>query len=252
MSVVTSANNEKIKEIKRLRKEGEFYWWEGRKFFEEIVKENTPLELLVVSDGLLNAENIILKIHARQVLTVSEKVFKSLSFTESPQGVGGLIKIPRNALDILKKWDGPIFYLAGVQDPGNVGSIVRIADAFGLSGIIYEKRGASPFNEKAVRASAGSILRVRCVEADREALKMLIKSGNEVFILSPHAEGGVNMAELVSLRKKKTVFVLGQEGRGVDFKIEGAKKIYIPMSGHIDSLNVAITAGIVGFLSAGK
>lgn len=249
MKVIESTKNEKVKEIKRLQIDKRFFWWEGERFFEELIKDKIQSEIMVVTEKFLNKHKIYFdsKIF-KDILVVKETVFNHISHTESPQGIGGLVTVPHFSLKELVNKDSPIFYLAGIQDPGNVGTIVRVSDAFNFSGIIYEKRGASPYSEKAVRSSAGSILRVKCVIGDATTLTSLARQGYAIFFMTPDKNSAEDISKIAKEELKKGVFVLGNEGSGIDFKLSVARNIFIPMTGRTESLNVAASATIVGFL----
>lgn len=249
MIVIKSTQNEKIKEIKRLKSSKKLYWWEGTKFFKEILDLKVKVSFLVYSESFfsLNSKEIA-KVDAENNLLLSDRVFQSLSSTVTPQGIGGLNQIQSGNFDVLVSLNRPCFYLAGVQDPGNVGTIVRIADAFNFSGIIYENRGASPYSEKAVRSSAGAILRVNCITGDVSTLHRLQSSGFHIFFLTPHKKHAKDIENVEKNKLLKAVFVLGQEGSGIDFEVSGSERLFLSMPGNAESLNVAVTAGIIGYL----
>lgn len=245
MKIITSPKNEAIKAALKL-KDKDYFWWEGLNFYNEIEKERKEVEILFIEEEIFRDRlNESINIKSKEIFIVSQRVFEKLSSTKSPQGIGGLIKRPSYNIENLIKEGGNIFYLAGLQDPGNVGAIIRIADAFGFSGIIYEKRGACPFNEKSVRSSTGSILRVPCLEGDIVSLCQLKESGFNIFFLTASSKVSKNIYEIKSNRKN--VFVLGQEGKGIDIAFDYKEDIYIPIKEGVDSLNVSVTAGIVGF-----
>lgn len=245
MRFINSVKNEIVKETLKIR-EQDFFWWEGFNFFNEIEKVGCEVERVFIENEVFE-DKLKDKIGPKfkNVFIVSKKVFEKLAFTKSPQGVGGIIKKARYNLKELIKDKGSFFYLAGLQDPGNVGAILRIADAFGFKGIIYEKRGASPYNEKSVRASAGSILRVPTLEGDINTLSDLKRYGYEIFFLDVSSKSAKKIQEIKI--SDKNVFVLGQEGQGIDLDFKEKLDVYIPMKKDVDSLNVAVTAGIVAF-----
>lgn len=250
--MITSPQNEKIKHIKLMQKTKDFYWWEGDKFFAEILKAHIMPEMIVLTKEFYNKnEKAVKSLGIKNVFVVSDAVFKSLSFTKSPQGIGGLNHVPQYCIKDFTKELKPCFYLAGVQDPGNVGTIIRVVDAFDLGGVIYEKRGAFPYNEKAVRSSAASILRVPCLLGDSETLKFMYEKGFFIFFLTPHRKEGKNIRDIESSILNRGVFVLGQEGKGIDFRLSEATNLYIPMAGKAESLNVAVTAGILAYILKG-
>ncbi|MCX7991656.1 MAG: RNA methyltransferase [Proteobacteria bacterium] len=244
MKLISSVQNETIKNVIKLR-EDDFFWWEGYNFYNEIIKEKIEVEILFVEEEFyLKKLGNKISLKFKDGYLVSKRVFQKLSFTRSPQWIGGMIRKPSYRLDeVLKKGEN-FFYLAGLQDPGNVGAIVRIADAFSFDGIVFEKRGVSPYNEKSVRASAGSILRVPCLEGDTCFLYKFREEGYRIFFLTT----STTAKKIVKVRfGDKNVFVLGQEGQGIDFDFEGKEDIAVPMKRGVDSLNVSVTAGIVAF-----
>lgn len=251
MIYINSSKNEQIKKIKKLREEEGFFWWEGFKFFYEILKENQPIYKLILTQcNLEYLKHMIGTVKTGTIYIVSDDVFKKISYTVSPQGIGGILekkiyKLP----DIYSNDEKPIFFLDGLQDPGNVGTIIRIADAFNFAGVIYRKNGVSPYHEKAVRSSTGSILRVPCYCIEDSELLTLTKLDRPIFFLDPNAKESLNIKKLCKTELKRGIFFLGKEGSGFEIEIKGAKKIHIPMTNKIDSINVAITAGIVGFLA---
>lgn len=253
MNVIQSAQNEKIKEIKQLQKNKNLYWWEGERFFLEVLKTSCNLKALVLTTHFLEKFGTeIKKIKSDNLLIVTDRIFSTISMTKAPQGIGGINFKQTFSLEDIIKEKAPVFYLAGLQDPGNVGTIVRIAEAFNFAGIIYEKRGASPFCEKAVRGSAGSILRVKVLQEGANVLATLQNLGYNVFLLTPHSKNATNIEKIEKKTILKAVFVLGQEGSGIDLQIPKAKNVYVPISENVESLNVAITAGIVGYICRGR
>lgn len=245
MKIINSASNEIIKDTIKLRNEG-FFWWEGFNFYQEIINTATEVErIFVVEDFFRNKLGGKITVKCHDVFLVSNRVFDKLSFTKTPQGIGGIIKKPKIEIKSFLSKKGNFFYLAGLQDPGNVGAIVRVADAFNFKGVIYEKRGASPFNEKSVRASAGSILRVPVIEGDVSLLSLLKDKGFKIFFLNIAHKCNKKIYDIKT--NEKNVFVFGQEGKGIDLIFDDKEEVYIPMRAGIDSLNVAVSAGILAF-----
>lgn len=250
MIYINSYKSEQIKKIKKLRQEEKFFWWEGFKFFYEILKEKHPLcQLILTEKNIDKLKNIKDDIKAENIYVVTDNIFKKLSFTVTPQGIGGILEKKIYKLTNICSDKRPIFFLDGLQDPGNVGTIIRIADAFNFAGVIYRKKGVSPYHEKAVRSSTGSILRVPCYCIDDSELLTLTKLNRTLFFLDPDSKESLNIKNLEKEELKSGIFFLGKEGSGFEIQINEAKRIYIPMRNKIDSLNVAITAGIVGFLA---
>ena len=164
----------------------------------------------------------------------SPTLLKSITDTKTSQGVIGLFQRPRwKAEQIFSRADALVVALDGVQDPGNVGTIVRLAAAFDTAGIVLLPGCADPFGPKAIRASAGAILNVPIVSMAADELLATKKS---IFVAD--ADGSTN--DLPA-----GILVLGSEGQGVSPALRGrAKAVAIETSGRIESLNVAAAAAI--------
>jgi RNA methyltransferase, TrmH family len=163
------------------------------------------------------------------------ELFDALAETRSPQNVIGLFERPRaSAAEILARRDTVAVALDGVQDPGNVGTIVRLAAAFDAAGVLLLPGCADPFGPKAIRSSAGAILTVPVapVTASELSAATLIAADMHGAAIDPPSRGAV--------------FVFGNEGSGVSEELmRKAKAISIPMSKRVESLNVASSAAIL-------
>jgi len=168
---------------------------------------------------------------------VTEDVFDSVSETKTPQGVLGLFERPQSSVSaILSRRDTVAIALDGVQDPGNVGTIVRLAAAFDAAGVLLLPGCADPFGPKAIRSSAGAILNVAVAQITAHEL---IASALPLFA----ADASGNAIDPPS---SNAVLVFGNEGAGVSEELlRHATPIAIPMSGRVESLNVASSAAIL-------
>ena len=173
---------------------------------------------------------------------VSEDVFDHISETKQPQGVIGLFERPRSsAAEILSRRDTVCIALDGVQDPGNVGTIVRLAAAFDAAGVLLLPGCADPYGPKAIRSSAGAILNVPVASV---TARELIDAGIPLF--AADASGNA-----IDPPVSNAVFVFGNEGAGVSEELlRHAAPIAIPMSARVESLNVASSAAILLYLSS--
>ncbi|HEX7828751.1 MAG TPA: RNA methyltransferase [Thermoanaerobaculia bacterium] len=167
----------------------------------------------------------------------SAELFDALTETKSPQHVIGLFERPRaSANDILARRDRIAVALDGVQDPGNVGTIVRLAAAFDAAGVLLLPGCADAFGPKAIRSSAGAILNVAVAEISAAEL---IASGVPLFAT---AMSGAKKDP----PSKNAVLVFGNEGAGVSSELMRASKtLAIPMTDRVESLNVAASAAIL-------
>jgi RNA methyltransferase, TrmH family len=248
---------------------------EGPKLIEDALRHGTETEALLVSESGERDLELILRaasdsesgIARSRVLRTTDKIFEALSGTESPQGVAALFRQPAwDFEDILGHASSGrdrqilppsplVLVMAGVQDPGNVGTIVRSAEAFGATGVIAARGTADPWSPKAMRASAGSALRlpllrgmsIPVVLAQLRVTKMKIVGAGSVASKSGEPSGYMQ----TDLRESVAIFI-GNEGAGLPSEIEAAADahISIPMSDTVESLNAAIAASIVLYEAA--
>jgi RNA methyltransferase, TrmH family len=154
-----------------------------------------------------------------------------------------LVKPPAWQLDQLVRGNPLLMILDGIQDPGNAGAIVRAAEAFGASGVIFVKGSVNPYNPKAIRASAGSLFRVPLVAALDPSLAVAAVSQRKIglYAAMPRAQVSLGDTDL----SQKCAFVIGSEGRGVSSILQDAAQgLRIPTS-EVESLNAAVAAGIL-------
>ncbi len=178
-----------------------------------------------------------------RVLTLADGLLEAVGSTESAQGVLALVEPPVWSLDHVFRGKPLVVVLDGVQDPGNAGTIVRAAEAFGATGLIFLKGTVAPWNPKTLRASAGSLFRVPVVEgADVETVRAAFKQRRvEVWVAVPRGGQAAPEADW----KKPSALVIGSEGRGVSAAMAAAgRELHIPTAG-VESLNAAVAASIV-------
>ncbi len=171
---------------------------------------------------------------------VSDKTFRELASTETPQGVIALVRPRAATLEQITQGGALMIVLDGVQDPGNAGAIVRAAEAFGATGVVFLKGTVNPYNPKCLRGSAGSVFRVPIV-AGVGADEILALTGLALYAAMPRA---AQLAADVDLRARCGI-IIGSEGRGVSAALaERAVGLRIPTAG-VESLNAAVAAGIL-------
>ena len=180
-----------------------------------------------------------------KVLAVAVDAFDHACATDSPQGIAALVKAPEWTLESLIAADEPrIVILAGLQDPGNVGTTVRSAEAFAASGVLLTPGSVSPWNQKALRASAGSSFRLPVISlADVSLLPRLAERRIPMYACVADSGDSVVESEL----RGPVAFVIGNEGAGIPEEIlsfcDGS--LHVPCPGQVESLNAAIAASIV-------
>ncbi len=176
---------------------------------------------------------------------ISDKAFREIASTETPQGVVALVRpLEWSLQDMLavdhSGKDALLVVVDGIQDPGNAGAVLRAAEAFGASGVVFLKGTVNPYNPKCLRGSAGSAFRVPLV-AGLDAREFLERVSLPLYAAMPRAKRLANEADL----KAPCALVIGSEGRGVSPEIQArAEGVRIPTSG-VESLNAAVAAGIL-------
>jgi TrmH family RNA methyltransferase len=175
---------------------------------------------------------------------VAADAFNHACATDSPQGVAALVEAPRWSLERLLKADRPLLLvLAGLQDPGNLGAILRAAEAFGASGILLSPGTVSPWNQKVLRASAGSSFRLPVAPLhDIEMLRLL--QDREIPLYACVAQHGTPAAE--ANLYDRVALVIGNEGAGIPDEVLAhcSGNVHIPCPGPVESLNAAVAASI--------
>ncbi|MEO8025472.1 MAG: RNA methyltransferase [Bryobacteraceae bacterium] len=212
---------------------------------EEALRSGCAVPFVLASDAALSTvSRMVAGLHDTSVFGLSPELFRQVASTESSQGVVALVKPPAWTLDQALHGRHPLtVVLDGVQDPGNAGTIVRAAEAFGASGVLFLKGSVNPYNPKCLRAAAGSAFRLPMISGlePELALAALAQKKATLYaamprtgILLPDAEFNIAAAILV-----------GAEGRGVrDELARKALDLRIPTSG-VESLNVAVATAVI-------
>ncbi|MGC2170087.1 MAG: RNA methyltransferase, partial [Candidatus Sulfotelmatobacter sp.] len=205
-----------------------------------------------------SAERLLPQIGAQvETVLLPDKLFDSIVPSESPQGVAALVRLKEFSLDnILERLQvGPIVVLAGLQDPGNLGTILRSAEAFGSAGVVLGEGTVSPFNSKVVRASAGSVFRLPVIHGQGESAAKLEEvseklraHGVRLIATSSHKGTQLDEAEL----KEAAAIFFGNEGAGLPRQLMGKmdEVVCIPHTAQVESLNAGVAASIVLYEAA--
>ena len=233
MKTITSRHNPLLKRIREaIREHNDEIVIEGPKPVADALASGwRPIAVVTREAGA--------DLPAAQAVTVAlaDDLFDSLTETKNAQSVIGLFERPRaRAAEILARRDTIAVALDGVQDPGNVGTIVRLAAAFDASGVLLLPGSADAYGPKAIRASVGAIL---SVPVARTTLAELVES--DVPLIATALDGASGDPP-----GRNAVIVFGNEGAGVSYAVlERAQHLSIPMSGRVESLNVASSAAIL-------
>ncbi len=239
--MITSVKNQQIKnwaklKQKKYRKEQGCFIVEGEHLVEEALKSEWEVEMIVVESTFEPSIDLT----NYQVETVSDHVFAHLAQTKSPQGILAIVKI-KSTHDYEKN---RLLLLDAVQDPGNLGTMIRTADAAGFDAIILGDGTVDLYNDKVIRASQGSIFHIPIIESSLEAAIFNLQAdGVTVFASTLERAVPVQTIEW----PKQAGLIVGNEGSGVNqtFIEKADQLVHIPIYGKAESLNVSIAAAIM-------
>src|SRR5438309_8695774 len=226
---------------------------EGLRIIEEAIRSGLRFRAVVVSESAgPKAERLLPQIGAHvETLMLPDKLFAGAVPSETPQGVAALVRLRESSVDTLLEKPGLLIGIAGVQDPGNLGTILRSTEAFEAGGVLLGEGTVSPFNSKVVRASAGSVFRVPLVRVKlAEVMPQLRQLGIRMVATSSHKGTPLDETEFSG---PMAVFV-GNEGAGLprDLMAEMDEVVGIPHAPQVESLNAGVAASIVLYEVARK
>ncbi len=250
---VEGRHNALVKELRQAFSRGELTTSgecaiEGFRIIEEAIRSGLRIRTLFFSESAEPRAHKLLPQIASQAeaLLLPDKLFASAVPSQSPQGVAALVYVkPFTAAEVVGHSSaGPLLVIAGVQDPGNLGTIIRSAEAFGAKGILLGEGSVSVYNSKVVRASAGSVFRVPIAKSSMESAIELLRA-NSFRLLATSSHKGTALLE-ADLGSATAVFI-GNEGAGIDKKllVQMDGLIMIPHSAKVESLNAGVAASIV-------
>lgn len=244
MPLIESTRNETVKRARRLatrkgRLETGLHFIEGDRLVREAVISGAEITEAFIEEGheLMAA---VLEGAGVKVYTVKRSVMETLTLTETPQWVCAAVKTPLVPLPEYYP-EGLIVALDAVQDPGNLGTILRTADAMGASGLLLGSGCADPYAPKPLRAAMGSIYHLPVWQCDlAQEIKKL--HTQDFTLVCGHLKGGDKLPPA----NKRMCLVIGNEGNGVSDEVaELCQKYRLPMYGFAESLNAAVAAGIL-------
>ena len=252
MQVITSKENETIKNIKKLkdkkfRDEAGLYIIEGIKMIEEAIEEKASIKKILICEECLTTgdleQKILYEIAKYDCIYVNTKVYNFLTDVVAPQGIMAVVEKPSKDTEIDYSED-IILALDGIQDPGNLGTILRTADSVDLKQIIVTKNTADSYNPKVVRSTMGAILRIKIIETEDLAKTLKEAKKNKFKIVATSLDTNESIYD-ISYNKK--VIVIGNEANGVSKEIQelADNRVKIPMLGKTESLNASVATGIM-------
>lgn len=253
--MISSTTNKKVKNLVQLvqkaksRREQDVFVTEGIKMFLEVPAEN--LQEVYVSQSFYESGKAKEKLIQCKVEVLSDEVFEKVSDTQTPQGILCVVKQFHYPLEVLLKNPKPLLLvLEDIQDPGNLGTIMRTAEGAGVDGVIMTKGTVDIYNPKTIRATMGSIYRVPFFYTEDLHQTMEKLQEHKITIYAAHLKGTDSYHTLDY--KTGTAFLIGNEGNGL--KEETARKadvfMKIPMAGKVESLNAAVASVILMYEAA--
>jgi len=221
---------------------------EGLRIVEEAIRSGLRFHAVFFRESASNlVERLLPQIGANvETVLLPDKLFSSIVSSEAPQGVAALVRYRQSTLeDVFQRIaTGPLVVVAGLQDPGNLGTILRSAEAFGSAGVLLGEGTVSPFNAKVVRGSAGSIFRLPMVRVKLgEVLPQLGERGVRLIATSSHKGVALPQANLVGA----LAVLIGGEGTGIprDLMAKVDEIVAIPHAAQVESLNAGVATSIV-------
>lgn len=257
---VTSRQNAQVKDLRKAFSQGEptddgYIAIEGVRVIEEAIRSGLRFRALFLSvSGIAYGSRLVPQMADNvEILMLPDEVFSSAVATETPQGVAALVKL--KTFDLKHLLDDPakellVMGTAGVQDPGNLGTIIRSAEAFSARAVLLGEKTVSHFNSKVVRGSAGSIFRQPVIRTSplSEAVRLLKAYDFYVIGTSSHKGKPLEEVDLTG----RAALLIGSEGAGLppELAAEANELINIPHSSKVESLNAGVAASILLYEAA--
>jgi TrmH family RNA methyltransferase len=256
--MITSLHSPHVEAVKALlgsrgvkaRRESHAYVVESLQNIRELI-DNAPLQiktLYATADGLEKLGPVSSVDVQIDIQEVSPEVMKAMTDTVTPQGLLAIAKIPNNSLDeffAMKKDGMKLAYFWEIQDPGNAGTVIRAADAFGFDGVLFSDKSVDVYSPKVVRSSAGSHWHIPIFE-DVTIEALLDSARNNSFELYA-TDADANLGLLAAAQESSSssaIWIFGNEARGIPNQLQ-AKRVAIPINGKAESLNLATAASVV-------
>lgn len=255
---IQSSSNDRVKEIKKLissskeRRVSGTYVVEGIRMFREIPSSDV-CAIYLSEEADENCKKEAEKLFEMadgvdEIITTSQAAFKAMSDTETPQGILAVVRTKVYDLDdVLENGDVPCLLIADrLQDPGNLGTILRTAEAAGITGVILSKDSVDIYNPKTVRSTMGSIFRMPVYASENLVNDISVIKSKGVKIYGTHLKGNEFYDNDYT---EACGFLIGNEGRGLSDEVSETADslIRIPMMGKVESLNAATSVAVVGY-----
>ena len=243
MNIITSKSNNGIKNAKKLHQKTyrtDSYLIEGWHLFEEAVNSQAPIRQIFVLEAFLDRVEGM-----DQVTVVTPEILELLADSKTPQGI--VAEIALEPAQVPQQLQGRYLYLEDVQDPGNVGTMIRTADAAGFDGVILSKASADIYSLKVLRSMQGSHFHLPIWKMDRAELFERASKSNTPVLATTLSKSSIDYRQLPQM--DQFILVMGNEGQGISSEMaaQADQLVHITMPGRAESLNVAVAAGILMF-----
>lgn len=249
--MITSTSNVQIKEITALlkkskeRKDKKVFVIEGRKMFEEICQDTSRVVKAYFSESYIKEQYSGKDLPAVPHEIVADSVFDAMAETVTPQGVLAIVKMPEYSLEKMIAEAGTLVLLENLRDPGNLGTIIRTAEAAGVSGVVLSKESVDIYNPKVIRSTMGAVYRVPFIYAEQFTDLLQSLRNQNVRLLAAHLKGKKTFDK--ADYSGKVGILIGNEANGLSEEASGLanEKVLIPMAGSVESLNAAVAAALL-------
>lgn len=251
IQTITSAANPLLRDVRRATARGErtadgCCVAEGFHLLEEALRSGRDVPVVLASESLRDTvDRQVRGLTGTRTVVLPDALFQSVATTEASQGVIALVRPAEWSMEQVFRGASLVVVLDGLQDPGNAGAIVRAAEAFGATGVLFMKGTASPYHPKTLRASAGSLFRVPFVGGlDAVVVRATLRQHRVAVYAAMPYTGAQKLAGATDLVRRCAI-IAGGEGRGVSKELRGmAEDIAIPTTG-VESLNAAVAASVL-------
>ncbi len=250
--------NKKVKELvmmnqkSKVRKEANVFLVEGIKMFLEAPTDR--IREIYISESFFATKEVLEKLEKFPYEIVSDALFKKISDTMTPQGILCVVERKEEKLENMIQKKMPfLMLLEDIQDPGNLGTIVRTGEGAGVSGFILSKGCVDIYNPKTIRSTMGSIFRMPIIYSDEFEETIHKVKQKDIKVYAAHLKGKQNYDEINYFEDKCGIaFMIGNEGNGLKDATADLADCYIkiPMEGKVESLNAAIASGILMYEAA--
>jgi RNA methyltransferase, TrmH family len=243
--VVTSRANPRVKQLRaafagQARLASGLIAIEGEHLLEEAVSSAKALKTVFVSERRDVPDFVPGGV---EIVRLANDVFQSCVETQTPQGIAALLVPPVGSVADMLRGTPLLLIAVGLQDPGNLGTLVRSAEAFGATGVLTTPGTVSAWNQKAIRASAGSVFRVPIAAATPEAMETLEQQGVKLLAAMKDDATPIDEASLTGA----VAFLIGNEGAGLSesWLAMADERVTIPCPGEVESLNAAVAGSLL-------